>query len=138
MADIELALLIDRLMRRIHGKLRVRAPQFDVERIGPGGALTLLTLADMEGASIRELTRRLGRDKSQMTRTLHSLEAKGLIVRNPSPHDARVTTLDFTDKGRTVLEQHGIAMAEAIDEILEPISDQERDVLRGLLLRVVP
>ena len=138
MADIELALLIDRLMRRIHVKLRRRAPQFDVERIGPGGALLLLTLADMPGAAIGDLTCRMGRDKSQMTRTIQALEAKGLLVRSQAADDGRVSTLEFTDKGRVVLDDHRRAMAEAIDEVLAPIGDRDRDVLRGLLRRIMP
>ncbi|MEO1058707.1 MAG: hypothetical protein AAFY28_17520, partial [Actinomycetota bacterium] len=34
----------DRFMRRLHGGLHARAPEFDTERVGPGGGMILMTL----------------------------------------------------------------------------------------------
>lgn len=137
MADTELALLIDRFMRRIHFGLQAKAPGFDKENVGPGGGIILLTIADMGRPGLHELTRRVARDKSQMTRTVRSLEAKGLVERHGSANDARVTLVSLTPKGEDVVSQLRTAVAETIDEILVPISQIEKNQLKGLLQRAL-
>ena len=83
--------------------------------------------------SLHELTKRVARDKSQMTRTIRSLEAKGLVERHGSPNDARVTLVSLTPTGEDVVSQLQEAVAETIDEILFPISKAEKSQLKGLL-----
>ena len=137
MQDTELALLIDRFMRRIHFGLQSKAHAFDTTRVGPGGGIVLLTLADMGCPGLHELTRRVARDKSQMTRTIRSLEAKGLVAREPSGTDARVTLIRLTAAGEQVVRDLQTAVAETIGEILAPISADEEDALRTLLSRAL-
>lgn len=133
MQNTELALLIDRFMRKIHFGLQAKAHAFDRERVGPGGGIVLLTLADMGCPGLNELTRRVARDKSQMTRTIRSLESKGLVARKPSPADARVSLVHLTGEGERVVGELRQAVAETISEILAPISKQDEEVLRRLL-----
>ena len=45
-SSIELALQIDRLMRRIHAELHPRANDFDHEGVGPIGGMLLLTIGE--------------------------------------------------------------------------------------------
>lgn len=137
MQNTELALLIDRFMRKIHFGLQSKSHAFDRERVGPGGGIVLLTLADMGCPGLNELTRRVARDKSQMTRTIRSLETKGLVARKASPEDARVSLVYLTREGETVVDELRKAVAETIGEILAPISKQEEEVLRGLLERAL-
>jgi len=137
MQNTELALLIDRFMRRIHFGLQSRAEGFDRKNVGPGGGIVLLTLADMGCPGLHELTKQVARDKSQMTRTIRSLEAKGLVERKASPCDARVSLVSLTDDGETVVEELRRAVAETINEILKPISITEEEVLRTLLQNVL-
>lgn len=137
MQDVELALLIDRFMRRIHFGLQSKAPVFDTEKVGPGGGVVLLTLSDMGCPSLQALTRQVARDKSQMTRTIRSLETKGLVARRPSPDDARVTLVSLTDAGQRVVDALKDVVTETINEILSPISKSEERVLRDLLDRAL-
>ena len=137
MQDAELALLIDRFMRRIHFGLQSKGPTFDTEKVGPGGGIVLLTLADMGCTSLHELTKQVARDKSQMTRTIRSLETKGLVARTPSPNDARVTLVYLTDAGAQVVDTLKEAVTETISEVLAPISKAEERVLRDLLGRAL-
>jgi len=65
MEDTDLALLIDRFMRRIHFGLQSKAHAFDTAKVGPGGGIVLLTLAEMGRPELHELTTRVSRDKSQ-------------------------------------------------------------------------
>lgn len=137
MPDTQLALLIDRLMRRIHAALQAKAHAFDTERLGPVNSMILLTLGDMGPSAIQDLTRRVGRDKSQMTRAVHLMEGKGLLERAPSPSDARVSVVSLTEKGEAMVEMLRGVLAETIDEVLDPISAGERATLTEVLSRVV-
>lgn len=137
MQDAELALLIDRFMRRIHFGLQSKAHSFDTEKVGPGGGIVLLTLSDMRCPSLQALTNQVARDKSQMTRTIRSLETKGLVKREASPNDARVTLVSLTTTGERVVSELKHAVAETISEILTPISKPEERVLRDLLERAL-
>lgn len=136
MPDTDLALLVDRLMRSIHFGLQERAPDFDREAVGPGGGIVLMSLADTGRIALGELTRRVARDKSQMTRLIRSLEAKGLIEREASPDDGRVSLVSLTPKGTEIVGELQRTVAEVIDEILEPLSKDERQSLKDLLMRV--
>ena len=136
MQDTNIARLVDRFMRRIHGRLRARAPEFDTERVGPGGGMILMTLADIEPAPIQELVRRMARDKSQMTRAIKSLEDKGLVERGDSPEDARVCLLRLTKQGHATVERIRRALADVLNEILEPLAPGERLKLTEFLERI--
>lgn len=138
MPDVTLALLIDRLMRRMHGSLHAKAPQFDTERLGPANCMILLTLGDMGPTGIQDLTRRVGRDKSQMTRSIQLMERRGLLARAPSPSDARVSVVSLTPAGVAMVDMLRCVLAETIDEVLDPISASERVALTEVLSRVMP
>lgn len=137
MQNTDLALLIDRFMRRIHFGLQSKAHAFDTEKVGPGGGIVLLTLSDMGTPGLQELTRRVARDKSQMTRTVRSLEAKGLVERQPSPKDARVTLIRLTPDGEAVVKTLQQVVAETIGEILAPITEGEEAALKSMLERAL-
>ena len=137
MHDTELALLIDRFMRRIHFGLQSRAESFDTAKVGPGGGIVLLTIAEMGQPGLHELTERVARDKSQMTRTIRSLETKGLVARTTSPDDGRVTLVYLTEDGEQVVEELQGAVAETIGDILAPISEADEKVLKDLLSRAL-
>jgi DNA-binding MarR family transcriptional regulator len=137
MPDTDLALLIDRFMRRIHFGLQAKAHTFDTARVGPGGGIVLLTLAEMECPGLQDLTRKVARDKSQMTRTIRSLEAKGLVQRKPSPCDARVSLVFLTEDGKATVRALQEAVSETIGEILAPLSAEDEDTLRQLLYRAL-
>jgi DNA-binding MarR family transcriptional regulator len=137
MPDTELALLFDRFMRHVHFALQEKADGFDTENVGPGGGIVLLTLAEMGCTGINDLTQRVARDKSQMTRMIRSLERKGLVDRKPSPDDARVSLVSLTPKGDAFVETLRQAVAVAINGLLEPVSADERALLTTLMKRII-
>jgi len=138
MSDTELALLIDRFMRRIHGALQTKSSGFDRNNIGPGGGIILLTLSDMGCTGLSELTSRVARDKSQMTRSIRSLEAKGLIERKPSTCDARVSLVALTTRGEETVETIKDVLTETIDDLLEPVGQADKAKLKDILKLIVP
>ena len=138
MTDTRLAIHLDRLLRRIHSGLHRKAPEFDTERIGPGGDMILLTLDETGPAPIHTLTERLVRDKSQMTRSLQSLERKGLITRAQSDEDSRVSVISLTHKGCEVVEIHQHAIAETVGGALKNLEPADKHALADLLAKATP
>ena len=65
MTTIQLALLVDRLMRRINSGLQATSADFDTNDVGPMGGMVLLTLADTGACDMHVLTEQMARDKSQ-------------------------------------------------------------------------
>lgn len=98
------------------------------------GALNVL---EAEGAITQHaLCTCIGMDPSSMVSTIDELEAKGLVQRRPHPSDRRAHALHLTDNGRQTLSR-GRKLAEgAEEELLAPLSAEEREQLHGLLLRL--
>lgn len=136
MPEASLATLLDRFVRRMHVALRDKAPEFDTEKVGPIGGMILLTMAELGCVPMQDLTARFGRDKSQMTRAMQSLERKGLVQRAQSKADLRVSLVALTPRGEAFVARLRDVIEETINEILEPISAEERETLKNLLSRV--
>lgn len=132
-----MAMLFDRLTRRIHVSLQKAAPEFDTEKIGPGGGIILLTLNDLGPVPMAVLARALVRDKSQMTRAVASLARKDLVTRSANAEDSRVVTVALTDKGREMVLTLQKAIDQAVNAQLTPLSEDERRTLHDLLARAV-
>lgn len=137
MQNTDLAMLVDQFMRRIHFGLQERAASFDTHAVGQSGGIVLMTLAEMEKPALSELTKRVARDKSQMTRTVRSLEAKGLVAREACPEDARITLVSLTPQGESVVNELMEAVAGVVDGILEPIASSDKQMLQSLLMRAL-
>ena len=136
MPETRLTLNLDRFVRRLHAMLHARATSFDTQRIGPGGAIILLTLADMEPVEMQALTVTVARDKSQMTRAVRALEEKGMLTRKVSDRDARVTILSLTEAGHALVAAHRAALSDCLDELLAPLAEADRASLRLLMQKI--
>ncbi|MEM1130330.1 MAG: MarR family transcriptional regulator [Pseudomonadota bacterium] len=133
MPDTNLAILLDRLVRRLHVELRRKAPEFDTMRVGPGGSMLLLTLEETGEISMHELAERLVRDKSQMTRSVRSLETKGLVLRQPSQRDSRVTLISLSEAGLDFVGTLQEVLAQTLDETLVALTPEAKRDLQTIL-----
>jgi DNA-binding MarR family transcriptional regulator len=98
------------------------------------GALNVL---GAEGpVSQQGLGKSIGMDPSTMVSTLDELESQGLVERRPHPSDRRAHALYITDQGRTTLAQGRRLAAQAQDQLLAPLNEEERAVLHDMLLRL--
>ncbi|MBM7368709.1 MarR family winged helix-turn-helix transcriptional regulator [Gordonia hydrophobica] len=95
-----------------------------VDRIGPVSARAL---ADVEMIA-----------PQSVARTVASLEALGLVTRDPDPNDGRAVLITITDSGHQTLEtdraQRSRWLADAIDATCTPV-ERELLFLAGTLLR---
>lgn len=134
---LNLAIHIDRLMRRIHADLAPRARAVDDENVGPLGGMVLMTIEDHEPVSPQALATLLARDKGQMTRHIQMLERRGLLLREASEQDRRVTHIRLTPTGRLRVQAFRDALASVVSDMLGDIDVSERrrflETLRKLI-----
>jgi DNA-binding MarR family transcriptional regulator len=71
-----------------------------------------------------------------MVATIDDLEARGLVERRPHPSDRRAHALHITDEGREVLGRGRQLSRQAQEDLLAPLSREERKLLHDLLLRL--
>jgi|TARA_B110000495_G_scaffold117222_1_gene101754 DNA-binding MarR family transcriptional regulator len=96
----------------------------------------ILLYIPFDGATISELSNKLGVDISTMTRNLQRIERKKLIIRNINPNDKRSTKLVLSSRGQELSN----ALQQKIEENLNLIlskydykkSHQIKNYLEGL------
>lgn len=98
------------------------------------GALNVL---DAEGAMTQQsLGRCVGIDPSSMVATIDELETMRLVERRRHPNDRRAHALHVTAKGKRTLARGRELAATSQEELLAPLTAEEREQLHGLLLRL--
>ncbi len=98
------------------------------------GALNVL---DAEGEITQHaLGKSIGMDPSSMVSTIDELEAKGLVERRRHPSDRRAHALHVTARGRQTLGRGRAVARAAQEDLLAPLSPDERAQLHELLLRL--
>ena len=83
--------------------------------------------------SMQQVAEELGMDITTFSRQAKSLEARGLIVRNVSPDDRRVSLLRLTPMGEEVMGRIDNYMADSMERIFSSMTPFEREtVVRSL------
>jgi MarR family transcriptional regulator, lower aerobic nicotinate degradation pathway regulator len=111
-------------------------------RLGAAGARgyhvrVLAALAEFGPASQATLGRHAEMDRSDVTATIGELAAAGLAERTTDAGDRRRNVITITAAGLARLRELDIILAAVQDEVLEPLSADERTALTGLLTRVL-
>jgi len=98
------------------------------------GALNVISA--QEGVTQHALCGSVGVDPSTMVATIDELEQRGLVERRPHPNDRRAHALYITDRGSETLTKGREQAKLAQEELLAPLSREEREQLHALLLRL--
>jgi DNA-binding MarR family transcriptional regulator len=80
---------------------------------------------DKEGTPSTNLGPRMGMEATSLTRTLKSMEEKGLIERRKNPNDGRGVLIYLTDFGREKRELSKTTVLKFNDIIKEHISEEK-------------
>jgi DNA-binding MarR family transcriptional regulator len=88
---------------------------------------TILEIEDLGRATSVELSKRLGLDKSTLSRTIDGLVNIGLIDRVAHPTDRRFTLLSLTAKGQEVADQINQSNDDFYSRVFEGIENESHD-----------
>jgi DNA-binding MarR family transcriptional regulator len=98
----------------------------------------LLAALDQYGsASQADLGRHTGIDRSDVVAVLNELVGRGLAEREPDPVDRRRNVITITRRGVTALERLDAALDAVQDDVLAPLTPNERRTLVRLLTKLV-
>jgi MarR family transcriptional regulator, organic hydroperoxide resistance regulator len=104
--------------------------------LSPPQAYALRQLAPERPLPMGDLADSLACDASNVTGIVDRLERRGLVARQVSPVDRRVKTLVVTAEGVAVREQL-ITQLHQVPAAITELSPDERDLLRGVLRRIL-
>ena len=130
-STFELVQLVVGLGERMRAHYASRAAELDLTPT-QAHALRELTHGPLP---MGELAARMACDASNVTGVSDRLEARGLLLRGPSPGDRRVKVLTLTDEGHALHQElwrrlmHRSPASHGLD-------DQEQRTLRDLLLKL--
>lgn len=96
----------------------------------------LAALAESGPTSQADLGRRIGLDRSDVTAAVNLLVGNGMLERTPDPGDRRRNVVSLTPAGLAHLAEIDAVLGEAQQELLAPLTEEDRDVLVRLLRRV--
>ena len=97
----------------------------------------LAALDEFGPASQAGLSRGTTIDRSDMVATVNELVDQGLVERAPDPTDRRRNVVTITPAGRRQLRKLDRLLHNVQDQVLAPLSPEERRQLIHLLTRVV-
>ncbi|GAA4576420.1 MarR family winged helix-turn-helix transcriptional regulator [Planotetraspora kaengkrachanensis] len=97
----------------------------------------LATLEEFGPASQATLGRRSGIHVSDMVATINELAERNLVERAPDPSDRRRNIISLTPEGELQLRRLEKRLAETQDELLAPLSSEDRERFAELLSRLL-
>jgi DNA-binding MarR family transcriptional regulator len=102
----------------------------------PASFAVLNFAALAEGSSQQQLGERLALDPSGLVALIDELEEQGLLERRRDPDDRRRHAVHPTAKGRRTLARARAVAREREAELLAPLSAEEAEQFRALLLKL--
>ncbi|MFF3124510.1 MarR family winged helix-turn-helix transcriptional regulator [Streptomyces sp. NPDC057908] len=134
-ADGVLAEQLLRVTRRLQ---RIQSRQLEPIGITPAQFRLLRTVAHYDGPPrMADLAQRLDVVPRAVTSLVDGLEASGRVRRAPDPDSRRVVRIEITEEGIATLRSLRDARRAAAEEILAPLTADQREVLGGLLSALV-
>ncbi|MET7528601.1 MarR family winged helix-turn-helix transcriptional regulator [Streptomyces goshikiensis] len=122
-----------RLTRRLH---RIQKRHLEPLGITPAQSRLLRLVSHYDGGEaprMADLATRLEVVPRAVTTLVDGLEAADCVRRAPDPANRRVIRIELTDTGRATLRRLRNARTDAAEEILAPLTAEQREVLGGLL-----
>jgi len=125
--------LFAQIGRMIHQRAHETLDPLGLHR---GQPFILAILWREEGLTQSQLAERVMISPPSMSHALQRLEDAGYVERRPDPRDDRVQRVYLTDAGRAVREPLDKGWCELEGQIQAGLSEEERETLQRLLMRV--
>ena len=97
----------------------------------------MVAINENAGIDATRLSAQIAFDRSTLGNVLERLEARGFVVRYPSPDDKRIKLLKLSAEGRAVVRRAEASVRRAQERILAPLNAKDRRLLLDLLARLV-
>ncbi|MFH8519148.1 MarR family winged helix-turn-helix transcriptional regulator [Streptomyces gelaticus] len=131
-------MLAEQLLRVTRRLQRIQSRQLEPMGITPAQFRLLRTVAHYDGPPrMADLAQRLDVVPRAVTTLVDGLEASGRVRRAPDPDSRRVVRIEITEEGLATLRSLRDARRAAAEEILAPLTADQREVLGGLLSALV-
>ncbi|WP_415953062.1 MarR family winged helix-turn-helix transcriptional regulator [Streptomyces sp. KLOTTS4A1] len=135
--DGHLAEQLLRLTRRMH-RVNKRCLKDSGLGITPAQSRLLRALAHYDRPPrMADLAARMEVVPRAVTTLVDGLEESGRVRRAPDPDNRRVIRIELTDAGRAALASLRDARRQAAQDILAPLTAEQREVFGGLLSALV-
>ena len=108
------------------------------EGITPGLYGMIQVIANNPGLTQSALAEAMDVDRSSIVKVVNQLVEKGLITRDPVPHDRRSYNLRLTPGGKTALARIEAAVMDQDRAFSAGLSEDARHLLISLLKRLYP
>jgi DNA-binding MarR family transcriptional regulator len=132
-SPVEVVGMLMRLMHAIRRGQRMRFGERDLS--GPRSRL-LAAVAEARPVRMGDLAGRLGVTARTITTLVDALEEEGLIERQADPTDRRATLIDMTPTGFRYYNHVSAGLSELAEQIVGPLSGEERRRLLDLVSRL--
>ncbi|MCI4643989.1 MAG: MarR family winged helix-turn-helix transcriptional regulator [Hyphomonadaceae bacterium] len=93
----------------------------------------LAAASQEDGPSQSRLVELTGIDRSTLADMLNRMESSGLIIRKPSPEDARAKSVALTEEGEAALAVAGPAVQSADESLIKVLAKNRRAAFIDLL-----
>ncbi len=124
------------VLRRFNRTYTQRIGALDESFLGLGlplGSARLVFEVGEDGATVRDLRARLGRDSGQLARQLRRLEDDGLVLVAPDVEDRRRRTVRLTAKGRAFRRRLDDRSEQLAERLVAPLTARQRERLAEAL-----
>lgn len=106
---------------------------FKPYNLTPEQAGVLRRLGEEEGISQKELSIRMMKDQTNITRLLDQLEKKKLVRRGPNKEDRRSFLAYLTEDGKGMNKKIILAELEIMEIAFKGVSDEKRALLKEVI-----
>jgi DNA-binding MarR family transcriptional regulator len=89
----------------------------------------LREISEHPGATLNEVARMTGLPKSRVSVLISGLSAQGIVRKDDDSRDSRLVRLHLTAQGARRTAEWSAAARQAIDALLQPLSDEELEVI---------
>lgn len=124
------------LMKAHRALAQVDARSIAASKLGLSDFAVLEILLHKGPLPVNTIGRQVMLTSGSITTAVDRLEIKGLVRRQASPDDRRVTFVTLTVPGRALIRRVFKVHADRLETLFEPLSDSERSTLAKLLKKL--